>query len=74
MHLPVVRCERQPETASILAAARGRAQRVSRPLLALAGGDAYRIRVGLYRIVYTIEDRRLVVEVVRVAHRKEVCK
>jgi len=38
----------------------------------LAGRDAYRIRVGLYRVVYTIEDRRLVIEVVRVAHRKEV--
>jgi mRNA interferase RelE/StbE len=37
----------------------------------LAGRDAYRIRVGLYRIVYTIEDRRLVIEVVRVAHRKD---
>lgn len=38
----------------------------------LAGRDAYRIRIGLYRVIYTIEDRRLVIEVVRVAHRKEV--
>jgi mRNA interferase RelE/StbE len=37
----------------------------------LSGRDAYRLRVGEYRVIYTIEDRVLVVEVVRVAHRKE---
>jgi mRNA interferase RelE/StbE len=37
----------------------------------LSGRDAYRIRVGEYRVIYTVEDRILVVEVVRVAHRKE---
>ncbi len=34
--------------------------------------DLYRVRVADYRIVYRIEDDRLVIEVVRVAHRKEV--
>jgi mRNA interferase RelE/StbE len=34
--------------------------------------DMYRVRVADYRIVYRIEDDRLVIEVVRVAHRKEV--
>jgi len=39
----------------------------------LAGSeDAYRIRVGDYRIVYTIVDRVLTVYVIRVAHRKDV--
>ncbi len=38
----------------------------------LSGLDQYRIRQGKYRIVYTIDDNVLVVEVVRVAHRKEV--
>ncbi len=39
----------------------------------LAGGvDRYRIRVGRYRIVYAIEDRQLIVFVVRVGHRKDV--
>lgn len=33
--------------------------------------NAYRIRVGDYRVLYEIEDRRLVVLVVRVAHRRE---
>ncbi len=39
----------------------------------LAGeSDRYRIRVGRYRIVYSIADDELLVLVVRVAHRKEV--
>ena len=33
--------------------------------------DRYRIRVGDYRIIYTIEDRRLVVLVLRIADRKD---
>jgi mRNA interferase RelE/StbE len=37
----------------------------------LSGREAYRVRVGEYRVIYTIEDRVLVVEVVRVAHRKD---
>lgn len=39
----------------------------------LAGPERlYRVRVGDYRIVYAIEDRALVVLVVRVGHRREV--
>jgi mRNA interferase RelE/StbE len=39
----------------------------------LAGqDDRYRVRVGRYRIVYSIGDEELVVVVVRVAHRKDV--
>lgn len=34
-------------------------------------GDVWRARVGDYRILYIIEDDRLVVVVVRVAHRRE---
>jgi mRNA interferase RelE/StbE len=34
--------------------------------------DIYRVRVADYRIVYRIEDDRLIIEVVRVAHRKDV--
>ena len=33
--------------------------------------DLYRIRVGDYRIIYRIEDDRLIVLVVRIGHRKE---
>lgn len=39
----------------------------------LAGAeDKYRIREGTYRIIYTVHDDRLVVEVLRVGHRKDV--
>ena len=38
----------------------------------LTGRDARRLRVGAYRIVYTVENTRLVVEVVKVGHRRDV--
>jgi mRNA interferase RelE/StbE len=38
----------------------------------LSGRDRYRIRQGVYRIVYAIEDDRLIVVVVRIGHRKDV--
>ena len=39
----------------------------------LAGGsNRFRVRQGRYRIVYSVEDSELVVEVVRVGHRKDV--
>lgn len=34
--------------------------------------DLWRIRVGQYRVVYTIQDDALIVLVVRVAHRKDI--
>jgi mRNA interferase RelE/StbE len=37
----------------------------------LKGEELYRIRIGMYRVVYEIEDQRLVVFIVRVKHRKE---
>lgn len=37
----------------------------------LAAAEKYRLRQGVYRVLYTIEDNRLVVCVVRVAHRRE---
>ena len=36
----------------------------------LSGADKYRVRQGRYRILYAIRDERLIVTVVRVAHRK----
>lgn len=35
-------------------------------------GGAWRVRVGDHRIVYDIEDARLVILVLAVAHRREV--
>lgn len=33
--------------------------------------DCYRIRQGDYRVVYTVDDGAVVIEVVRIAHRRE---
>lgn len=39
----------------------------------LKGADnLWRIRVGDYRVVYTIEDARLIVLVVKIGHRREI--
>ena len=38
----------------------------------LSGQERYRVRQGAYRIVYEIEDHRLLVVVVRVGHRRDV--
>ncbi len=40
----------------------------------LSGKECYRIRQGLYRIIYVIKDEVLVVNVVKVAHRSQVYK
>lgn len=40
----------------------------------LAGADAWRIRVGDYRIVYAIEDRVLLVLVLHIGNRREIYK
>ena len=38
----------------------------------LSGQERYRVRQGVYRIIYEIEDDRLIVLVVKVGHRREV--
>jgi mRNA interferase RelE/StbE len=38
----------------------------------ISGQDKYRVRQGRYRILYTIEDQDLIVQVVKVGHRKDV--
>ncbi len=38
----------------------------------LVGAGLYRIRVGAYRVVYEIDDRKREVQVVSVGHRREV--
>jgi mRNA interferase RelE/StbE len=38
----------------------------------LSGQERYRIRQGVYRIIYEIQDSELVILVVKVAHRGEV--
>jgi mRNA interferase RelE/StbE len=38
----------------------------------LCGQDKYRVRQGVYRIVYSIHDQSFVVQIVKVGHRKDV--
>ncbi|WP_029136159.1 type II toxin-antitoxin system RelE family toxin [Nakamurella lactea] len=38
----------------------------------MSGADAYRLRVGNYRIIYTIRDDIVTVTVTKVGHRREV--
>jgi mRNA interferase RelE/StbE len=40
----------------------------------LSSQQQYRVRVGLYRIIYEIQDAALVVQVVKVGHRSNVYK
>jgi mRNA interferase RelE/StbE len=38
----------------------------------ISGQDKYRVRQGRYRILYTIEDQDLIVQIVKIGHRKDV--
>jgi len=38
----------------------------------LSGQERYRVRQGVYRIIYSIEDQIRIVSIVKIAHRKEV--
>lgn len=38
----------------------------------LKGRDAWRIRIGDYRVIYEIEDGKLIITVITIGHRKEV--
>lgn len=38
----------------------------------LSGKERYRVRQGIYRIIYEINDTELIILVVKVAHRSEV--
>ncbi|MHC4509228.1 MAG: type II toxin-antitoxin system RelE family toxin [Planctomycetota bacterium] len=38
----------------------------------LSGQEQYRIRQGDYRIVYSVEDKDSLIEVVKIGHRREI--
>jgi mRNA interferase RelE/StbE len=59
--------------------------RVARAMVALGRGpsprgvrkltgydDVYRLRVGRYRVLYSVEERRLVIIILKIGHRKDV--
>ena len=39
----------------------------------LKGRDGYRIRSGDYRIIYDILDTELIVNIITIGHRKDIC-
>ena len=38
----------------------------------LSGQEKYRLRYGRYRIIYSIQDKELIIWVVKVGHRKNI--
>ena len=38
----------------------------------LTSHENYRVRLGIYRIIYSIEDENLIVIVIKVGHRKDI--
>jgi len=40
----------------------------------LKGRDAWRIRIGDYRVIYTVNNNELLILVVKIGHRKDVYK
>jgi len=38
----------------------------------LAGREAWRLRVGIYRIIYLIENEKVTIVIVKIAHRRNV--
>lgn len=38
----------------------------------LSGQERYRVRQGDYRIIYSIDDEKQIIEVVKIGHRREV--
>lgn len=43
-----------------------------RGCLKMKGKNLYRIRVGEYRVIYDIQDKKLVVLIVKVGHRRDI--
>ena len=42
--------------------------------LKLKGREGFRIRTNDYRIIYTVENKKLIVHVIAIGHRKEIYK
>jgi len=45
---------------------------IPRTALKLSDEESYRIRVGMYRVIYTVEHNILRIQVIEIGHRKEV--
>ncbi|MBN4053657.1 type II toxin-antitoxin system RelE/ParE family toxin [Haliea sp. AH-315-K21] len=40
----------------------------------LSGQEQYRVRIGLYRIIYEIQNSKLIIQVVKIGHRSSIYK
>ena len=38
----------------------------------LTGIEAYRIRIGNYRVIYSVESSKLIILIIKIAHRRDV--
>lgn len=38
----------------------------------LAGGKGYRIRIGDYRVVYTVDKKNKLITIIKIGHRREI--
>ena len=36
--------------------------------------DVFRIRVGIYRILYSVAQKKLIIIILKIGHRKDVCR
>ena len=36
--------------------------------------DVFRIRVGQYRVLYSVSGKKLVIIILKIGHRKDVCR
>lgn len=62
-----------PNTARILAAIEILRQNPRRPgVEKMAGREEYRIRVGDYRVLFTIDDAQRLITMYRIKHRRDV--
>lgn len=62
----------KPHVRRIMARIRNLARDPRAPgVVRLAGSNRYRFRLGRYRVLYTIQDDRLIVHVIKVAHRRD---
>ena len=38
----------------------------------VTSANTYRIRIGVYRVIYTIKDNQLIVEIIKIGHRSNI--
>lgn len=67
-------CDLPPSDAGVVLLALRNLERDPRPpgCLKLTADEGYRLRVGRYRVLYEVNDKKRVVTIYRIKHRKDV--